>query len=222
MKRWATVIALVLGTGIALGQAKLDVYIVDANGAKVAYYPSGLMFIDGTPYAVPAAPTGFFPSALLVFYATPDCSGTPYLESFDTGMSFAVSVTYTSDGLFHYPAQQTPATITLLSRQQLNSDGTFGACASMLGRQSSVPLVSFPAPPFLPPFHLVENLQVSPAPPVSTFNDVPTTHPFFRYIEALSNSGVSAGCSASPPLYCPDKPITRGEVAVLIAKALGL
>ena len=55
-----------------------------------------------------------------------------------------------------------------------------------------------------------------------TFNDVPTGHPFFQYIEALSASGVTGGCNAAPPLYCPDNFVTRGQMAVFLAKALGL
>jgi hypothetical protein len=65
-------------------------------------------------------------------------------------------------------------------------------------------------------------LQVSPPPPAATFNDVPTNHPFFQFVEALASSGITAGCSASPPLYCPDAPLTRGQMAVFLAKALGL
>jgi hypothetical protein len=65
-------------------------------------------------------------------------------------------------------------------------------------------------------------LQVSPAPATATFNDVPTGHPFFQYIEALAASGITGGCQASPPLYCPDNPLTRGQMAVFLAKALGL
>lgn len=65
-------------------------------------------------------------------------------------------------------------------------------------------------------------LQVSPAPGTATFNDVPTSHPFFQFIEALHKSGITAGCSASPLLYCPDAPLTRGQMAVFLAKALGL
>ena len=64
--------------------------------------------------------------------------------------------------------------------------------------------------------------QVSPAPGVATFNDVPTGHPFFQFIEALAKSGITGGCSAAPPLYCPDNPVTRGQMAVFLAKALGL
>lgn len=63
---------------------------------------------------------------------------------------------------------------------------------------------------------------VSPAPASADFNDVPTTHPFFQYIEALKASGITGGCQASPPLYCPDNPVTRGQMAVFLSKALGL
>jgi hypothetical protein len=63
-------------------------------------------------------------------------------------------------------------------------------------------------------------LEVSPPPGTATFNDVPTSHPFFQYIEALSASGITGGCGAGN--YCPDAPLTRGQMAVFLAKALGL
>ena len=65
-------------------------------------------------------------------------------------------------------------------------------------------------------------LQVSPAPATATFNDVPTSDPAFRYIEAFVAAGVTAGCQANPPLYCPDANVTRRQMAVFFAKALGL
>ena len=61
---------------------------------------------------------------------------------------------------------------------------------------------------------------VSPAPASATFNDVPTGHPFFRYIEALAASGITGGCGNGN--YCPDAPLTRGQMAVFLSKALGL
>jgi hypothetical protein len=69
---------------------------------------------------------------------------------------------------------------------------------------------------------LYYNLQVSPAPATATFTDVPTSHPFFRFIEALVDAGITAGCNVSPPRYCPDTFVTRGQMAVFISKALGL
>jgi hypothetical protein len=63
-------------------------------------------------------------------------------------------------------------------------------------------------------------LQVSPAPATATFTDVPTTHPFFRFVEALVDAGITAGCGGGN--YCVDTPITRGEMAVFLSVALGL
>ena len=40
--------------------------------------------------------------------------------------------------------------------------------------------------------------------------------------EALKASGITGGCSVSPPLFCPADPLTRGQMAVFLAKALGL
>lgn len=63
-------------------------------------------------------------------------------------------------------------------------------------------------------------LQVSPAPGTATFNDVQANHPFFQFIEALASSGITGGCGSGN--YCPDNPVTRGQMAVFLAKALGL
>jgi hypothetical protein len=70
-------------------------------------------------------------------------------------------------------------------------------------------------------FEISYHLQVSPAPATATFpNDVPTTHPFFRFVEAMAASGLTGGCGAGS--FCPDTPVTRGQLAVFLATALGL
>ena len=63
-------------------------------------------------------------------------------------------------------------------------------------------------------------LQVSPAPGTATFPDVPTSDFGFQYVEALVASGITGGCGGG--LYCPDAPVTRRQMAIFIAKALGL
>jgi len=64
------------------------------------------------------------------------------------------------------------------------------------------------------------HLQVSPAPATATFTDVPTSSPYFQFVEAMAAAGITAGCGGEN--YCPDSPITRGQVAVILAKALGI
>ncbi len=63
-------------------------------------------------------------------------------------------------------------------------------------------------------------LQVSPAPATATFSDVPTTSPQFRFVEALFAAGITAGCGGGN--FCPDQPLTRGQMAVFLSAALGL
>jgi hypothetical protein len=55
-------------------------------------------------------------------------------------------------------------------------------------------------------------------PVTQTFGDVPPTHPYFAYIEALYRAGYTAGCSTSPLLYCPERSMTRAEGAVFVMR----
>ncbi len=64
------------------------------------------------------------------------------------------------------------------------------------------------------------NRQVSPAPASATFGDVPTNHWAFQHVEALVDSGITSGCGSGN--YCPDATVTRAQMAVFLAKALGL
>ena len=49
------------------------------------------------------------------------------------------------------------------------------------------------------------------------FTDVPANHPFFRWIQKMRELGVTAGCSATE--YCPNNPVTRGQMGVFIIRA---
>ncbi len=68
---------------------------------------------------------------------------------------------------------------------------------------------------------ILDRRQVTPAPSSATFLDVPTSHPYFQFVEALAASGITAGCGTGI-LNRPDSPLTRGQMAVFLAKALGL
>ena len=61
---------------------------------------------------------------------------------------------------------------------------------------------------------------VSDPPAAPTFGDVPDSHPLYPFIEALAKSGITGGCGGGN--FCPDIPLTRGQMAVFLAKALGL
>jgi len=48
------------------------------------------------------------------------------------------------------------------------------------------------------------------------FTDVPSTYPFFSYIQKLRDLGITTGCT--PTTFCPGDPVTRGQAAVLIVR----
>jgi hypothetical protein len=61
-----------------------------------------------------------------------------------------------------------------------------------------------------------------PPPPTGVFGDVPVGSFADAWIEDLHFRGITGGCSASPLLYCPDAPNTRGQMAVFLVRTFGL
>ncbi|HKD16865.1 MAG TPA: S8 family serine peptidase [Thermoanaerobaculia bacterium] len=61
-------------------------------------------------------------------------------------------------------------------------------------------------------------------PPGATgiFGDVPVGSFAADWIEDLYHRHITGGCSASPLLYCPDNPNTRGQMAVFVTKTFSL
>jgi hypothetical protein len=54
------------------------------------------------------------------------------------------------------------------------------------------------------------------------FDDVPPGAFAADWINDLSLRAITAGCSASPSLYCPGNPVSRGQMAPLLVKTFGL
>lgn len=46
------------------------------------------------------------------------------------------------------------------------------------------------------------------------FTDVPTSSPYHDSIAAVKNAGITAGCTSTK--YCPNDPVTRGQMAVFL------
>ncbi len=54
----------------------------------------------------------------------------------------------------------------------------------------------------------------------SIFTDVPKNSYGFGAIERIYRLGLTAGCNQNPLQFCPNRPVTRGETIVFIARAL--
>jgi hypothetical protein len=53
-----------------------------------------------------------------------------------------------------------------------------------------------------------------------TFSDVPCSNGFAPWIEELVRRGITAGCGGG--MYCPNNPVTRGQMAVFLSTTFGL
>jgi hypothetical protein len=222
--RVALVLAFVfLSSGIALGQARLGPYVVDANGLKVGHVQDSgniLMFFDGNPALVSAGVYGFNVVPFNLYFIDAACGTEAIMDVGTSNPPLLAPAFYTTDGVVHYVQVAGLGIAPILSFAQVNSDGTLGDCAAMTGSINAGTEGIASVTGFAPPFSVVDTLPVSPAPGTATFNDVPTNHPFFRYVEALYASGITAGCGSNN--FCPDAPVTRGQMSVFLAKALGL
>jgi len=58
-----------------------------------------------------------------------------------------------------------------------------------------------------------------PPAPTGVFADVPADHWAARWIERLASESITAGCG--PSTFCPDNPVTRGQMAVFLSKTFG-
>jgi hypothetical protein len=61
---------------------------------------------------------------------------------------------------------------------------------------------------------------VPPSPTGTVFTDVPLSNPFCMWIEDLYNKGITTGCVANPPQFCPDAIVNRQQMAVFLSKAV--
>ncbi len=64
------------------------------------------------------------------------------------------------------------------------------------------------------------DLECCPEDLINDFDDVPKNHEYYYQIKAMKRFKLSTGCKTQPFLYCPDRPLTRGESAVFISRGL--
>jgi hypothetical protein len=58
--------------------------------------------------------------------------------------------------------------------------------------------------------------------PQGLFVDVPIGEWFAPWVEQMLQIGITQGCAASPPTYCPHAAVTRAEMATFLTRAFGL
>jgi S-layer homology domain/Cysteine-rich secretory protein family len=63
-------------------------------------------------------------------------------------------------------------------------------------------------------------VTTAPAASGTVFADVASSHMFCGYIEEFSRRGITRGCGGGN--YCPDNPVTRGQMAIFIVRAFSI
>jgi len=61
---------------------------------------------------------------------------------------------------------------------------------------------------------------VPPTCTTPTFSDLPCSNGFAAWVDDLAGRGITAGCA--PGMYCPNSPVTRGQMAVFLTATYGL
>lgn len=62
-------------------------------------------------------------------------------------------------------------------------------------------------------------VKLNPIREATTFSDVPTTHPYYAYIQALYRAGIIDGSAGK---YYPSSVLTRGQMAKILANTYKL
>ena len=121
------------------------------------------------------------------------------------------------------PAGATYAVVNTVSDYGTILPSTVGTCEPVVTCAS----ISVDSPPSRPAVHWDASVLELLSTDVSrtwelhigaSFADVPTTNPFYAYIEAILHNGITGGCSATT--YCPGNPALRKQMAVFVLKAL--
>jgi hypothetical protein len=106
--------------------------------------------------------------------------------------------------------------------EQLYKDGITGGCAnSPLRYCPDNKVTRAEMAVFLLRARLGSNYKASAA-TGNVFADVPKTHWAAAWIETFRQLGFTGGCASNPLRYCPESPVTRGQMAVFIKRVFSL
>jgi len=201
--------------------ALYDVVVTNPGG------PSGVLtrgwFADFTD--VPQASPFHAPvEAIIRDGITSGCGGGNYCASSSvTRAQMAVFLLRAGHGSAYVPPPATGTVFTDVSAgdfaadwiEQLYAEGVTGGCATNPLRYCPTSSVTRAQ---MATFLLKIYHGAGYAPPAATgvFSDVPTSMPLAPWVEELARLVVTTGCGGTS--YCPNNPVTRGQMAVFLAK----
>jgi hypothetical protein len=200
---------------------------VDGDHTLTAVYGPG-SFADVPPDQV------FWPWIEALFEAgiTGGCATSPPLYCPDQRVSRAEMAVFLLRAIHGGSYQASGATGTMFMDvpagqpfapwiEELAREGITGGCSSNPPRYCPVAAVTRGETAVLL-LRAKHGAGYRPADATGMFADVPVGHLLAGWIEQLAREGVTGGCATSPARYCPDDPVTRGQMAVLLVRTFGL
>ena len=58
--------------------------------------------------------------------------------------------------------------------------------------------------------------------PGERFADVPPGNVFYNFVDRLAVLNITLGCTPDHSMYCPNDPVTRGQMAAFLVRAFNL
>jgi len=239
-KQTLTAVAIVLAAAIARAQSYGDqdqVLRIPAADFQNEDYVEGWIGPDGYLYGTIGADTRLATPLLLpdgavitrLCFATRDSSvtGLPLYVSLradklvpggESPSSELLALVDSTDHTGYDVSCSGDLAITLRDHVDVDGDGNPDAAA-----YRAAVFIADPGTDISLAFAAVEitwHRQVSPPPGTPSFADVPVTDAAWPHIEALAASGITAGCGTGN--FCPGATLTRRQMAIFLAKALGL
>ena len=187
--------------------------IVPLNSSTVTFTAVTTSTATATPVTISASAGGVTKNTTLT--VNPPCTYTlaPQLRLFTAGGGSTTVAVSTGTGCAWTATTNAPTWVTLQSGGVSgNGNGSFVYSVlpnALMARLGTITVGGGS-------FKVMEGGLTSLVP----FNDVLPSDPYFDYVSLMSSYGITVGCQASPPLYCPTAPVTRSQMAVFVMRGL--
>ena len=164
-------------------------------------------------------------SAIAAAGITSGCSATPVRFCPDRPVTRAEMATFLARALDLQPPEQSAGFVDI-DADSVHSDAISAiAAAGITSGCSATPVRFCPDRPVtraeMATF-LARALDLQPPEQSAGFVDIDADSVHSDAISAIAAAGITSGCSATPVRFCPDRPVTRAEMATFLARALDL
>ncbi len=234
-----TVYTVTVSTGTGVGTLRLVIPATATIGAPLGNTVANLPFTTAPVYEVRVQTFADVPTTYWAWSwierlydagVTGGCSTNPLAYCPDNSVTRAQMAVFLLKAKYGSAYTPPPATGTVFTDvpvthffaawiEQLAAEGITGGCGPGLYCPNN-PVTRAQMAVFLLKARYGATYSPPPLGDGSGFTDVPATNIFAPWIKQLATEGITGGCG--PGLYCPNNPVTRGQMAVFLIKTFDL